>query len=998
MVPPGRRSTTAGAAIALLACAAAAAAVPSAGVAAPPVPRWRTMVTPHFRIHYYDEEEAMARRAAFIAERAHGVLTRTLNWRPGGRIDITLTDQTDSANGFANAVPYNYLFGFGVPPESLSSLNDFDDWLAILLIHEITHVVHLDITLGLSRVVNFLLGKTLAPNGVQPNWFVEGLAVVQESSASTGGRIRSSVYDMFLRTAVLDGKLFGLDHVSNGPRAFPHGTAAYLYGSSFLKYVEDRFGAEKLTEIAHRYGSRVLPFGLNRAAREATGFGFDELWDDWSAALSRKYRLQADEARRRGLTPAARLTYEGEGGGGQRPRFLRDGNVVYQMASSYHRPAFMRIDPVSGRRTKITDINGASHPAPTPDGGALLYQQTNFQSLRERISGATHADWDDLFRLDLATGATRRLTNGQRAHEPDVSPDGARVVFSTGARQVGALDLAIAPMSGGAATLIARTGDRDIVYTPSWSPDGGRIAYSRWKVGGLRDIHVYDVATEIDRPLWVDRAIEADPRFTPDGRFIVFASDRTGIYNIYAHEVDSGRLYQVTNVLGGAFQPDVSPDGARLVFVGFSSAGYDLYTMPFDSASWLPAEPFVNPRSDAALEGAAIARPETADGVPGQPEPTSAKDVILRVDAYNPWRYMYPRAWNIVLSSQGLGLGPDVSIGTVVSDPVGNHGLGFQASIPASGDLSVRADYNYYGLWPSFSLSASRATYLAYGLVVDNQERTYRERSWSVNTATSFPVLRKPDSYADVWMGYGYRDYYPVDGLSAADPTQGITRAPSTGPFAGFFLGWFYSNVQGWNYSISGQEGRRLQVTMDFSDPAVGSRFRTAQVGWRWTEFWTPPWAKLQALAVSYSGGAGIGDTRGIFRLGGFVQQDLVRSFFLNQRQCCLYLRGYAPGSIVGDQYQLLSVEYRAPLLWFERGYKTFPMYFRRLHGALFADVGNAYNGDFRARDLRAGVGAELRIEFKLGYYIESLLQIGAAKGLSKDGITDYYMVTAFPF
>ena len=97
-----------------------------------------------------------------------------------------------------------------------------------------------------------------------------------------------------------------------------------------------------------------------------------------------------------------------------------------------------------------------------------------------------------------------------------------------------------------------------------------------------------------------------------------------------------------------------------------------------------------------------------------------------------------------------------------------------------------------------------------------------------------------------------------------------------------------------------------------------------------------------------------------------------MRSFFLNLRQCCLYLRGYRPAFIVGDQYQLASVEYRAPLFWFEKGYQTFPIYFRRLHGALFADAGNAYYGTFDPGQLRYGVGGELRLE-------------GVAKGLSKE-------------
>ena len=74
------------------------------------------------------------------------------------------------------------------------------------------------------------------------------------------------------------GRCSGLDAVSNGPLAFPQGSAVYLYGSSLLKYIEDRYGPDKIREISHRYASRLIPGGLSRVSREALGRGYDELW------------------------------------------------------------------------------------------------------------------------------------------------------------------------------------------------------------------------------------------------------------------------------------------------------------------------------------------------------------------------------------------------------------------------------------------------------------------------------------------------------------------------------------------------------------------------------------------------------------------------------------------------------------------------------------------------------------------------------------------------
>ena len=99
-----------------------------------------------------------------------------------------------------------------------------------------------------------------------------------------------------------------------------------------------------------------------------------------------------------------------------------------------------------------------------------------------------------------------------------------------------------------------------------------------------------------------------------------------------------------------------------------------------------------------------------------------------------------------------------------------------------------------------------------------------------------------------------------------------------------------------------------------------------------------------------------------------------------------------------GVVYQLLPGEYRFPLLWLERGYGTFPVYLRRVNGAVYGDAGNAFLGGFNPRDLKYGVGGELRLELHLAYYLYTQVQLGVAQGLSTGGSTQYYFVTAFPF
>ena len=78
------------------------------------------------------------------------------------------------------------------------------------------------------------------------------------------------------------------------------------------------------------------------------------------------------------------------------------------------------------------------------------------------------------------------------------------------------------------------------LYSPTWSPDGSRIAFVAIDESGFIDLYVYD--TEHDRleRLTDDSYDERDPAWSPDGRFLVFSSDRTSkgfddAYNLFTY-------------------------------------------------------------------------------------------------------------------------------------------------------------------------------------------------------------------------------------------------------------------------------------------------------------------------------------------------------------------------------------------------------------------------------------------------------------------------------
>jgi hypothetical protein len=202
---------------------------------------WKTIETVHFRITYSTGLDAAAERVADACESIYGDLAQAVGWHPKERTEIALSDPSERANGSATPLPYNAMSLLVTAPQDMSPLGDVDDWLATLVTHELTHILHTDQIRGLPAIGNAVLGKTFSPNNMQPAWILEGLAVYHESARTSGGRLRNSQWDMFMRTDVLNNTVATIDQISNRIRRWPQGNTAYLYGSFFTQWIAQTY-------------------------------------------------------------------------------------------------------------------------------------------------------------------------------------------------------------------------------------------------------------------------------------------------------------------------------------------------------------------------------------------------------------------------------------------------------------------------------------------------------------------------------------------------------------------------------------------------------------------------------------------------------------------------------------------------------------------------------------------------------------------------------------
>ncbi len=934
-----------------------------------------TIETDHFIIYYDDTLTEAARRLAVVAEHAHRNLSPALDHVPAEKTLLVLTDTNDSANGFAAVLPRNAIQLFASAPGTFTELDDHEDWLYGLISHEYTHILHLDTMEGLPVIYNRIFGKQWSPSQLMPRWIIEGIATYEESKHTAGGRNRGTRFEQFIRIARHNDSDLRLDQITGSPRQFPRGNAVYVYGSHFLRYIFDRFGEDTLREMSHTAGAYPVPYAINRQISKVTGKPFTVLYDDWRGYLRDRYGMQEMAAERRGLVDGRAITHTGDNN--LFAHYSRDGRELYwQQADGYH-PTRVRAVPVGADASHahpIVQLEAMGSFDLLPDG-SLIYEQ-NRRFRREYA-------FQDLFRWDARTGTEERLTTGARARDPSVSPDGRRVAFSKNDPPHSVL--AITDTEPGAPiSTVWDPGPRGQIYQPAWSPDGKRIALSAWRDDGLRDILIVELASGGVTEVTHDRAIDQAPEWSRDGRYLYFDSDRTGIANIYAYDTTDRSLWQVTNVLGGAFRPAVSPDGTRLAYTAAVPAGgYDLNEVMLDRTRWLPARDYVDDR----------------------PPPADIRDDEVAVSAprpYRPLETLAPRQWTAQL--QLTGDSPSTTLQTSGADALGVHGYQLALGMNLdTGNLNVGAVYSYGRLRFPLRLAASRTRVARGGFRVDGVSRTFDEEDWSGTISTSIPFESRPDASWSMSFDYDV-DWFrqvgdPMELPPEPDPNQAVPAPPLTNyRQAGVGARVAYSSTHGLTYGVGPQYGLDASVGLRLDHELFGATSNNITVSYSTNTFRRLPMlGKTPILAARLVGSFRAGDLvrNNGFSLGGVPSQDIIQGIINSTRAGVTgYLRGYEPRAIAGNQFHLLNLEYRQELFQIEHGIATLPIYFRRVTFAALGDAGVAFNTEFdRDRDLRYSAGAALRLDALFGYFVPGTFEIGYAHGLTGDGVGEAWFL-----
>lgn len=245
---------------------------------------YKKIVTEHFVILFPKDYADTAKKTALYAEDIHENLSPILNWAPYEKTTIVITDHTDYPNGMALPFIRNSIYLYVSPVELTKTLRDFRDPLYSLILHEYTHILHIDQIRGAAWFWRVLYGKSYFPVTGSFRWYLEGTAVLMETKLSPGGRLNSSYNDALVRTAAKQKKLPSFDTLIFPEIVdWPHGKGIYHFGAKFIEYIYDTYGKEKYNEFIIDISDDFWPFVLLFVMKfeKIYGKSLKELWLEW---------------------------------------------------------------------------------------------------------------------------------------------------------------------------------------------------------------------------------------------------------------------------------------------------------------------------------------------------------------------------------------------------------------------------------------------------------------------------------------------------------------------------------------------------------------------------------------------------------------------------------------------------------------------------------------------------------------------------------------------
>jgi Tol biopolymer transport system component len=327
-------------------------------------------------------------------------------------------------------------------------------------------------------------------------------------------------------------------------------------------------------------GGVFVAGATGESVRRLTDAGFEPAWSPDGKQIAFATEEIFDPATRQ--SGATVLVVDAGGGA---PRKIVDGDgvqpswspsgerIVYWSNTGGQRDIYT-VAATGGTRVPVThDAAIDWSPVWSPDGKYIYFSSDRGGAMNvwriavDESSGRT-------------TGSPEPVTAGVQASAslPRFSKDGSRLVFRSQVRSINPIAIPFDPTTARAGAPYALETENNIRVPSDVSADGKQIAF--FSIGERQEDIFVGSPGESMRRITDDPPRDRGPMFTPDGRSLIFYSNRDGNWGVWTIRLDGAGLHKIGS--GTAVYPLVSPKGDVIAFTG--SSGHGLFSMPLTSS------------------------------------------------------------------------------------------------------------------------------------------------------------------------------------------------------------------------------------------------------------------------------------------------------------------------------------------------------------------------------------------------------------------------------
>ncbi len=559
--------------------------------------KWRVIETEHFKIIFPEELKPDAERIANTMEHIYKPIGKTLNSTPG-KYPLLIINTTTTANGFVRIAPKESIW-YHLPPIGYDMSSG--EWFNILATHETRHMVQNNkADIGFTRLMHILfgeIGQGIMETNSMPRWFEEGDAVTTETALTDWGRGRLPDFNKELRAILLENKKYSYNQMALSSFSYGnHYPNIYKMGFYLVAFARNKYGAEVWSKIINRTSYLpFIPLIFNISTILETGNSLSGIYNECMNYLRDYWGKRLKKTK---LTPVNIITHIPEGT-----------HTNYINPIPINNTTILAIKLGIGDPRKLVEIKIDSLSLPTSSNQKIKVKEkviTEIAPLDNSISYSrgkviwsekfsdpfwNYINYADIILYELTTGKRYRLTTKRHLFVPTLSPGGNKIasVEYNPDRSCSIVISKIEEHKGkpGLKDIFRlKANHQDEIFgKPSWSSNGNLLVFTRQNLKG-KTITLLNLKTRETINLlpysWHDIR---NPIFY-DSNYILYQASYTGIDNIFAININSRAIYQITSRKYAAQFPAVYiyKDNKRLIFSDYSVRGFNIGVSKLDIA------------------------------------------------------------------------------------------------------------------------------------------------------------------------------------------------------------------------------------------------------------------------------------------------------------------------------------------------------------------------------------------------------------------------------